>query len=214
MTFKKSMLTIMGALAMSASMGLGSVVAQEAQNPPITDTSTIGVTVLCGPTNTGPSTVSLTSNGTTNFESLDPSDSAQLALRSTGTMAMRVVMDIDPCFTGNWHVDATITDFTSGADVIPGTKFQLPIGNGMSSTTASTLVGDVTVPNVAAPSVDVVTFAAGTPNTSSNAIAIATGPATGEMYMDFTGQLANLDATTPDGTYSATFTVTFGTGAP
>jgi hypothetical protein len=34
------------------------------------------------------------------------------------------------------------------------------------------------------------------------------------MYMDFTGQLTDLDAETPDGTYSATLTVTFSPGAP
>jgi hypothetical protein len=211
MNSKKKIVALISALILSLGLSAGAI----AQESEATGSGTVSITVLCTTANAAPSTVSLVSSGNANFENLDPSDPAQLALRSTESKALRVVMDVDPCLTGAWHVDASITNFASGENTISGTKFRLPIGDNLSSTTAATVAGDVVVPGVVAPSTSFVTFAgASSPFAGSHAIAISSGTNTGEMYMDFTGQLTDLDAETPDGTYSATLTVTFSPGAP
>jgi hypothetical protein len=213
MNMKRKLFGIVSALALSTGMATGIALAEDISIP---DTVPVGITVNCGPTNTSAS-VSLQANGNVNFDPLDPSDPVQLESRSMDTGAIRLVMNVSTCSNPNWTVQAAIRDFTSGSDVIPGTHFQLPIGAPMSSTTALTVSGDVVVPNVTAPATDVVSFAlnalAGTNNGSHN-IATANGAASGQMYMDFTGELVNLDADTADGTYTALFTVSFTPGEP
>lgn len=218
MNLKKRVATLATLLVLSMGMTAGIAAAQTSDSEEFT------ITVLCGVANSNPSTVSIeqSPNATSvNFEDLDPSDPEQRALRSTEQKALRLVMIIDSCLDGDWHVDATITDFTSGTAVISGTKFQLPNGEPLASTMALTTDDDTPVPNVTGPSAPVLFEISGGTDAEgrtiwngSTAIAIATGPATGSMYMDFTGTLVDLDAATADGTYTATFTVTWQAGMP
>lgn len=205
--------TLVGVVALVASATGGVAVAEE-----ISTDIGMEITILCGDANgttAVPNQVTLqTTTDPVEFEALDTSVADQLALRSTPTKAFRLVMDINSCFTDGWSVTASITDFagaTSATNTIPGSLFRLPIGDPLSTTMGATVTGNTPVPGLTAPSVSFVTFSEATPGLNSGSVAIATAAAgtTGALYMDYTGQLANIPASTATDVYSATFTVTF-----
>lgn len=213
MNMKRKFIGIVGALALTMSMTAGIISAQQVPEGPASDAADISVTVLCGTANTGVSSVSLGTNGNANFNDYDPSSGETSS--STDLKALQVEMDIDPCYTGAWHVDASITDFVSeNEDVISGAQFQLPINAASSSLNAYDAENNV-ITGVVTPSTELVTFGgASAPYTSSHAIAISTGGVSGQMSMDFTGELVGLSAETEPGTYTAKVTVTWSAGAP
>lgn len=211
MNMRKKLLGTVGAFALAMSMATGVVGAQEST----TASAGISVTVVCGTANVGPSSVSMVAGGNTNFVDFDPSGEATSSRMSDKALTVR--MDIDECQTGAWHVDASITDFTSGDDTISGTQFQLPIDEDSASLNAYDAANNP-VSGVVAPSALTVTFGENgssvSPHASNQAIASTSGGSTGTMFMDFTGELVDLAADTPPGTYTAEFTVTWTPGAP
>ena len=210
MDIRKKILSIVGVLSLTMSMGAAVVWAQEQElDVDISTTDSLTVKVNCGTSNAGTGSLSLSAgeNNSVTFEPFDPSDPATV---STPQKALRVDVNFGNCPGNAWSVTAAVTSFTSGSNVISSEYFQLPIGEPNSS---SGWTSDGTTPaaNVEGPSGTVTFNAAGAASTN---LASPTGTASGTMYMEFTAQMANIPTTVEDGTYTAEFMVTFNPSIP
>ena len=214
MNMRKKLLGIVGAFALTMSMGAGIAAAQETLPVTTSGSNTVTLLVECGAGNADTGSVTLGASGDTQtvaFESFDPSNPGTV---STNEKAFQVNIDLGECPGTDWSVTASIDDFTSeNNDVIAGTHFQLPIGEPLSSA-AWTTDGTAPAANVNAPTGTVMFTSDGTTNVSNQALASPSGEASGAMSMQFTGQMVGLDESVEDGNYEAEFTVTFNPSTP